>query len=201
MKNLHLVLLGTVLVGCGGSPEPKVVQAQPTVAAPSDVQSEKFKLVFNDKLLKLGSRLEELKADLPAPEGSNLVRLPAIFRAPYEGFGWSQAGRGFGLIAYNGLIVAAMIVDERGSEDEVVQKYTTLKELDVQEKRIAVTGKKAGYWFLTDGPTQYVLVSVSLGGKERRTVEAIGDVVVLRALRLDAGNARIDVQMADRTVP
>lgn len=189
---------GFLIAGCGKSEPKKPTPVAPNVGAPTAVQSEQFSLTFNDQPLKLGHRLVELKTDLPAPASSNFVRLPSTFRLPYEAYGWSLAGRGFGVIAYNGLIVAAMTVDERGTEEQATDRLSLLKGQDPDNRRVTVTGQKSGYWFLQDGPTLKALVVVSQGGKDRRIVEGVGDEIVLTALRLDPASAKADIAAADK---
>lgn len=199
MKRVVAAFGLAILAGCAGQSgttppsEPKTV-----VGAPSDELDQDLQIEFRDHRVHLGESLDELKAEVPAAEGAvPVIRLPAGFMSPYEAWGWNKDGVGLGVIAYRGRIAAAMVVREKGTDDEVVRLYTALKDRDQDSQREAITGKKAAYWFWDKGVSRYVLCAITVGATERKIIEAIGDRTVLANLRLSPEKAREDIARTD----
>lgn len=199
MKRVVAAFGFAFLAGCSSqSGAPAAPDAKVTIAAPSEELDEKFEIEFRDHRVHLGQSLDELKAEVPAVEGAvPVIRLPAGFMPPYEAWGWNKDGIGLGVIAYRGRIAAAMVVREKGNDDEVVRLYTALKERDRESQREAITGKKAAYWFFDKGASRYVLCAITVGGTERKIIESIGDRDVLANLRLSPDKARADIARTD----
>ena len=199
---MRLCWLSTILLatsfGCQAPSSGSAVAAQAQMGSPAADQEGTFALNFDNRSVRLGQSLDQLKGDHPMPEGANLIsNPPANFPPPYTAWGWSKAGTGLGVIAYEGRVAVAVKITERSDSDEVASLYSLLKALDPDDTRIAVTGRRASYWFLDRKASRKALCAITSDGNDRKIVEAIGDVDLMHELRLSPESARQDVAKSD----
>lgn len=154
--------------------------------------------------LKVGMSVEDALAIFAEPRGSyeKSERPPAI-PEPYEIRGWQASDQGFGLVAYQGRVVAAMHQMEGVTPDrleELAQRYRS----EYGPAKVFIPGDFARYWIWDNQepgrPADHILlVSASQTHPNRFFVtEAIGWQPIMQALGMIPETAARDARIANK---
>lgn len=193
------LLAALILGGCGGgaqvqgpAPAPKPAAAM-AVKAPDIEARTHLALIHNGKSLGVGASAEDAEQTFPRPpNASSFKDLPPGFEEPYRARGWETVTQGFGAVFYENRIVGAMFHENTLSQTEVdltLQSY----EATFGKAKYAFEGARSRYYFWESRPHRLMLFAL----RDKETIRyeltlAIGDTVVMDALRMSPVHARED---------
>lgn len=222
MRRTQNLILATVVVaamtGCGAPTEPPNLDEQEApveqkVGTP--VASARSLIAFFKRsgAVRVGDTIAHAFDVAPMPPRSfEITQLPSRFARPYSTRGWETANEGFGLISYNGVIVASLY-QKRNADPDVLYEILELQEKGLRTIRNElVAGGKIRYWFWETpaieggGPAKnakgepvshrLMVCALQQGTKLNITV-AMGDTVVLDALGANKAKAHSDTERID----
>ncbi len=158
-------------------------------------------LYRDDRVVRVGDEWEKARLVFHEPNKGayHLHDLPPRFGKGFSADGWeSNRGEGFGVISYQGSIVAAMYQDQ-GVTDQLVSDMVALHRNGTAELYpLTITGQKAQYWFWTtqDG-TQRLMICAAKGPRGTHLTMAMGLTDVLKAIGVSPEDAKKDAQTLD----
>jgi len=201
MRKLLVLLFPILLVGCqGGDAAPSAPAPVPPkpiaskVEAPGNKKETAIQLVNGDESVTVGlTSKAAFRVFPPAHEGDvGPEHLPEGFAAPYQAKTWETAGRGFGVILYDDLVIAAMYQAEQIS-DEAVEKMVQdhQSKLGVLSPEV-IPGERVTYrfWELSG---QRLMICALKNGKGSDVTIAMGDDVVMDGLGASPAQARTSI--------
>ncbi len=198
-----VALLG--VFGCQGevsapkASNPDLADAE-SVESPKTLSPGRLALIAHGDQLKVGNSLTNANQLFPRPKTAfEFTDLPQKFLKPYRSKGWESAREGFGVILFREKIVAALWHIEKATreeQDRLVKKHQS----EIPVPSILVPGKHVSYWFWEDAGQRLMICSSQGQGGFVRLTAAIGDDVVMDALKISPDQARKDRDELDRAV-
>ncbi len=195
--------VGFALAGCGSPPD-QIIKSEPIqqVQKPSLSRSTSIFLLTpsKDSRLHVGDSPTDASRDFPEPPGAFPFReLPPGFEANYRASGFNaEGGISFGAIYYNdnGDQIAEAMTHEGGlSEADVDQTESDYATAFDKDPTQTIPGRKVRYWFWQDKDNKQTFMLCAVASQEKgqsgryELTAAVGDDVVMKALRMDYADA------------
>jgi hypothetical protein len=182
--------------------KPAVHDASPPggVAAPTQIEATPISL-YHRGSVSVGMPPEaafKAFADLRSGGFEN-EDLPPGFKDPYQARSWEDGQHGFGLILFNGLVVAAMHQEEKVTLDElfsIVKDYKSRLAAAELTPRL-ISGAKVNYWFWDYGDQRLMICGFRSSPSQVQLTECMGEDVVLDALGISYERATQDEATID----
>lgn len=189
-RGIGFLFVGIFLAGCQGADTVSKSVAAPapvkTVAAPTmPVEVTAIQMVGPHGMIRVGDADEKALAVYPPTSKSpnKLRELPERFAKPYGVQGWETArGEGFGIITWDGAIVAAMYQVERGDEQMLSEILSQQRSGTGTLYPNDILGKSVRFWFWEDKSQRLMVCAAQNPDKFLNITVAMGDRVVLDAL-------------------
>jgi hypothetical protein len=190
-----------MLTGCGSDNSQKETSEDESVSrsavrVSTPVAPTSIGIYHDNESVRVGDEWSHAKQVFPEPPkgGYQIREMPTRFGKGYSANGWESVnGEGFGVISFEGSVVAAMTqetgVDERRVSDVVALHRKNTNELTP----LTIVGRSVRYWFWSslDGKQRLMICAANLNNKTNLTV-AMGDSEVLEALGISPADARRD---------
>lgn len=211
---LALVAAG-VLAGCDVPSEvvaPAAKEPPPEMVAPDFGTSTRIGLLRKRGKLKVGDSLDRaLDLFQPPKRAREFSELPSRLRAPYRADGWEANAEGFGVIAYEDKVAAAVHTLDHATEDQVTELVNAYQD-ELRTVPELVAGETSRYWFwelprmrpgsapsasTTEVHQRLMVVAVRNASGTFTLTEAMGDVFAMNAIRANIYAAKNDVPIAD----
>ncbi len=208
VRKVWILGLAVIAVGCGGgdsankagSPAPSTVAS---VAPPSSLAPTELALFEGPAKVKVGDSADDADKAFPMPPGAfPFKEIPAGFQGDYRARGYDTSRDGFGVILYDNRVALAMRREENLTSGEITETFKEYQSA-YGDPHDAVLGARIQYWFWEAEGQRLMLCAVPDSRDSSRIdlTIAVGDHVVMDALRMNIGSAREDRAAAEKALP
>lgn len=206
MRRLLLLAVAVALAGCQGAApappvEPAVVAAPVTVKPPETTSPTQIALMRRNQAVTVGMRADEaFRIFRETREGGfEDERLPPRFARPYAARSWESGSRGFGVITFEDRVVSAMYQEDKASYERALELVQMHQDRMGAPADRVFAGKRLTYWFWEKDKQRLMILAFRSSGPEGvRITMAMGDAVVLDALRIAPEIAEKEVPNVDQ---
>ncbi len=212
MKNLWPLAIGMLVLGGCSTQEITPIAPPARLSAtldPSDLPDletrSDLELFSSNResasVVRIGTDLDRALAAFPRPGGAHdFSDLPSTLPTEFSARGWETANEGFGVILYNARVASAVHElrrTDRAMLDELVERYN--KAIPEKYQITPLAGARIRYWFWEDGRRRLMICGVDTPKDGYSVTVALGDRVVLDALRMSPATATADLAAAEQT--
>jgi hypothetical protein len=203
---LLLIFIILVAAGCQqGTPpqppsEPQAQHDQVRLAEPPATETPtEIALIRGGRRVDVGTDPEEAFAIFRGNQamGFTSERLPPGFARPYQAQIWQAAEEGFGVITYNGRVVAAMYQQDDVTQERVNHVVYEHRQAIRGLVPLVISGKKVTYWFWEMEGQRLMISAFQRPAGAVYLTMAMGDSRTLDGLGVSPGKAQQDQIEAD----
>lgn len=148
--------------------------------------------------VKLGLNLEEAKKLLPRPGRSFPIQeIPEGLDGQFDVTGWEQGPLSIGMISAKGRVALFLEIQERADQDSALERVAEISERHGLPST-TVTQGPTRYWFW-EAPSERIMVCLTPSGGGRFSLSsALGNPVLMTALRMSPQLALEDAAEAEK---
>ena len=170
-----------------------------SVDVPKSLAPGKLAMYAHGETIRVGDSAEDALKIFPRPKTAfEFTDLPPKFQKPYQVKGWESSREGFGVILFQQKIAVALWHQDKATQDDL-DRLVKLHQDQSPGRAVTVPGKHVNYWFWENAGQRLMICSLQGHGPSVLLTVAMGDNVVMDALKINPVQAHRDRDEVDKS--